>query len=456
MVPGILQTEYGGRSKQFIAKYSKQRTMVPPGKQDYHSGPVTKSAGRKLLIAESRALLSRLEQIKPFEWSMTMVPAAAPSPAAMRQIHHLIRSGRTELRGRVERFVGKLKRDFSTPLSESQSEYSILRLRFNALLDEFDIFADVINQRSEHDTGIWVAGLDILARDAMHLKGNYYRMPELVCYLDRGHGAAIRRTRTRLPGGGKNPVAVIKIPRERMVGSGIGSSLVHEVGHQVAALLKLIESLKPLLIQNAQRHSDRSVAWNLYAQWISEILSDLWSVGMLGISATNGLMNVVSLPSYFVFRLPEGGPHPFPWIRVKISIAFGKAMYPDSQWDTLERIWHEMYPVGSLNPAHRKLLTELTSVLPVFVDLVLSHRPPSLAGRSLGEVFPVSQRTPVRLRQLYQRWKDKPELMLRARPCLVFATVGQARADDLISPENESRLITWVLRQWALIKIVNN
>jgi hypothetical protein len=52
----------------------------------------------------------------------------------------------------------------------------------------------------------------------------------MVCYLDRGHGAAIRRARTRLPGGKSNPVAVIRVPRERMISHGIASSLIHEVG----------------------------------------------------------------------------------------------------------------------------------------------------------------------------------------------------------------------------------
>ena len=36
--------------------------------------------------------------------------------------------------------------------------------------------------------------------DALRLPGGYYEPPPVVCYLDRGHGAAIRRARTRLPG----------------------------------------------------------------------------------------------------------------------------------------------------------------------------------------------------------------------------------------------------------------
>ena len=42
-------------------------------------------------------------------------------------------------------------------------------------------------------------------------------------------------------------------------------------------------------------------------------------------SAGTGLMAVVSLPRPFVFRLDMEDPHPFPWIRVKLSIAMGHA-----------------------------------------------------------------------------------------------------------------------------------
>ena len=68
-------------------------------------------------------------------------------------------------------------------------------------------------QRSEHETGVFLAGLDMVAKDALDVPGMPYEMPPLVCYLQRGQGAAIRRARTRLPGGGENPAAIIKVPR---------------------------------------------------------------------------------------------------------------------------------------------------------------------------------------------------------------------------------------------------
>src|SRR5262249_42297591 len=148
----------------------------------------------------------------------------------------------------------------ATP-AEAQRRFTMLRLRFNTSLAQFDIFADALTQRSESQTGVWLAGLDTIAADALSLSGGYYNPPSVICYLDRGHGAAIRRARTRLPGGGENPVAIIRIPRERMVGSGIGSSLVHEVGHQAAALLDLVESIRPILRRLQRNRGREAIAW---------------------------------------------------------------------------------------------------------------------------------------------------------------------------------------------------
>jgi len=80
-----------------------------------------------------------------------------------------------------------------------------------------------------------------------------------------------------------------------MVGSGIASSLVHEVGHQASVLLDLVNSLRPVLHgMQATPNPDR-IAWQLWERWISEIVADFWSVAKVGVASTLGLMGVVSL-----------------------------------------------------------------------------------------------------------------------------------------------------------------
>ena len=247
-----------------------------------------------MLENEARALLTRLDRVQPFAMQETTVAAAAIPLDTLSTIDRMLITGRSRLRQLVLSFIRWIRSQNAqlVPPHVAQRRFTIVRLRFNAALTQLDIFADALTQRSERDTGVWLSGLDIAARDALTLSGHYYDLPPLMCYLDRGHGAAIRRARTRLPGGEENPVAVIRVPRERMIGSSVASSLFHEVGHQAASLLELVESIRPVL-QALQRGGKERDAWKYWDRCISEILADFWSVARLGITSTLGLIGVV-------------------------------------------------------------------------------------------------------------------------------------------------------------------
>jgi len=290
----------------------------------------------------------------------------------------------------------------------------------------------------------------VVSADALRLKQDYYKAPPVICYLDRGVGAAIRRARTRMPGGGANPVAIIKVPRERMVGSGIASSLVHEVGHQAAALLELVDSLRQVLDGLVQGASAERDAWLLWKRWISEIVADFWSVARVGVASTLGLMGVVSLPRAFVFRLNADDPHPTPWIRVKLSAALGQAMYPQPAWDRLSELWDSYYPLERLNETHQNLLRMLEKTIPALVAMLMNHRPAALRGRSMVEALDLAERQPSRLRSLLDHWRRSPKEMYEAAPTVVFAVIGQGRVDGKITPEEESVVIGKLLNHWAL------
>ncbi len=404
------------------------------------------------LAHEARALLARLAKVESFALRQTTVPAAAVSTAAQAAIERCLVAGRRKLREDVHRFVRWLHGPDgrrATPAA-LQRRFTLLRLRFNVVLTQFDIFASALTQRSEHDTGVWLAGLDALAEDALNLPGAPYEAPPLICYLDRGMGAAIRRARTRLPGGDLNPVAIIRVPRERMVSTGIGSSLVHEVGHQGAALLDIVPPLR-LLLQGMQRKGGvERAAWTLWERWISEIVADLWSIATLGVGATLGLMSVVSLPSAFVFRMNMDDPHPPPWIRVKLSCAIGEVLFPHAQWQDLARLWERLYPSSGLDAERQELFAALLLTMPSLVTLLVHQQPRALRGRELVEVLPVASRQPAALRAHFRAWQRAPPRMRSAPPTLVFAVFGQARADGAIGPEEESRVLTGLLSSWAL------
>ena len=402
-----------------------------------------------MLDQEARALLARLGRVRPFVVNQPMVLAASLLPSAQIAIERFLAQGRSELRRRIKAFIRWLRGPGATATAaEAQHKFVFLRLRFNAVLSQLELFNQVITQRGESEQGVWLSGLDVVSSDALALPG-YYSAPPVICYLDRSAGAAIRRARTRLPGGGENPVAIIRIPRERMIGSGIASSLIHEVGHQGAELLGLVRSLRPELRIRQGQAADPLV-WQCWYRWIAEIVSDFWAIARLGVVATLGLIGVVSLPRPFVFRINFDDPHPIPWIRVKLSCAIGDALYPHPQWVRVAQLWENYYPLDALEGMRRHLIIRLEQSLPDFASLLVNHRPPALNGRSLGEAMQVQERSPHRLTEYFHIWSEAPSEMYKAPPCLVFAVIGQAKADGRISPEDESELLAKLLTQWAM------
>ncbi len=397
-------------------------------------------------------MLARLARLRPFALQEAMLPAANLQPRAQIAIEGHLRRGRAELQGLVEQFLAWLASGEGRAASaaEAQRRFSLLRVRFNTVLTHFDLFSDIVTQRSENETGVWLAGLDVASADALRLRARYFEEPAMVCYLDRGMGAAIRRARTRLPTGGENPVAVVRVPRERMVGMGIASSLFHEVGHQAAALLALVEGLRPELAVRAERRSNAAAAWRLWARWSSEVVADFWSVARVGVAATLGLISVVSLPRAFVSRVGDDDPHPAPWSRVKLSAAVGEALYPQPLWQRLHALWESYYPRQGLGAEQRRLFDLLEHTLPEMVGLLLQQRPSALGGASLVDALETRQLEPARLTRLLRRWRHQPSEMYTARPIVAFAALGQGRALGDVSPEEESVALAKLLTHWAL------
>ena len=420
---------------------------APPAAPRPAIGPLA----RELLEQEAQALMVRLDNLRPLVLTETMVIAAALPYRAHRTIERFLYESRRDLRRQVRaylKWLGGPGRAASA--AEQQGRFVLIRLRFNDVLAQLDLFTEVVTQRSEHGNGIWLSGLDALAADALDVPG-VVDPPPLICYLARGPGAAIRRARTRLPGDRPNPVAIIRVPRERMIGNGVASSLVHEVGHQGAALLDLVPSLRREIEGRSRRSGPREAAvWRSWGTTVSECVADLWSIATLGIASTIGLLAVVSLPRYFVFRPNGEDPHPTPWIRVLLSAAVGDELYPHPQWSALAGAWKAYYPVAELPQERRRALADLASSLPDIAGLLADHRPERLGGATLAETLADEARRPERLLALHQQWRSDLAVLARQRPALVLAVLGQARAASLISPRQESDLLSAVLSAWAV------
>jgi len=113
----------------------------------------------RMLEEEARALMTRLDRIKPFALLEPMVPAASLYPNAQTAIEQAMVEGRRELRRLIRGFLAWLGKSKSVATAEqAQRRLAILRLRFHAVLNEFDMFSDAITQRSEQDNGTWLSG----------------------------------------------------------------------------------------------------------------------------------------------------------------------------------------------------------------------------------------------------------------------------------------------------------
>jgi hypothetical protein len=399
---------------------------------------------------EVRGVLSRVEALRPFSTTVPMAPAAAPSPRAIAAMDRHLSRRRRELRTECARFLEWLDSETArrVPPAGLQRRFGVLKIRFGGVLEQLDIFADAMVQRAQTRNGLLLSGLDALARDGLRVLADF-QPPPLLCHLDRGHGAAIRRAFTRLPGGHPNPVSIVRIPRERMVGGGVAGSLLHEVGHQAAAMLGSVVVVREAILRRGAASKDPG-AWKVLASWASEILADLWALGHLGIAATTGLVGVLALPAPLLFRYDPEDPHPVAWLRVRIGCAMGRELVPDPQWDRLEGMWEAMVPRSRAPAELRSLLDRLEPRIPELCGIALDRGLPAADGRSLREILPWRDVVPQRLRILHERWRGSPDAMVRTSPSLVLAALGQARFDGRLSAEEETKTLEGLLERWAL------
>ncbi len=398
------------------------------------------------LYQEALALRARLDAMQSPGLFIPHVAAAGLSRAADSAVREFLSANRRRLQQAIGEYASWLQRSAAARSgADAQKRMAILRLEVTNTLSRYDLFADVLTQRSEHRVGTWLAGLEVVAMDALDIRDQAEAAPPppVVCYLDRGAGAAIRRARTRLEGGVLNPVALVQIPRERMIGSGVGSSLVHEVGHQGAALHELNPSLDRTL-DALQGTGDG--AWRWWRSWLSEVIADFWAVARIGPAALLGMLTVLSLPRPFVYRAAPQDPHPFPWIRFRLCCAVAQELFPHPQWRSLDRLWRELYPLGAAGDTEQRVMRQLSGTLRALARLLAEHRPPLLEGASLREALLRPAMTPEALSATLETRSP----WIHAPPCRAIALLGQAKLENRLSAAVESAELERLFTRWAL------
>src|SRR5690242_15174120 len=131
-----------------------------------------RSIARDMLSQEARGLLTRVERLTSFALRIPVVAAAEVSNEAQAGIELFLTEQKRHLRGRVHDYLAWLDGPGATVTpAEMQRRFTLVRLSFGIVLEQFEIFSGALTQRSEHGTGVWLAGLDAVAYDALRLEG---------------------------------------------------------------------------------------------------------------------------------------------------------------------------------------------------------------------------------------------------------------------------------------------
>src|SRR5262249_23255704 len=156
-----------------------------------------------------------------------------------------------------------------------------------------------------------------------------------------------------------------------------------------------------------------------------------------------------------VFRVTLRDPHPFPWIRVKVSAAIGQRLYPDPQWAQLDRLWEQLYPRREAPAQAQQVMAALEPAIPTLAHLLARHRPPLLGGVTLADAVRSPLRRPSQLMAWYARWRQQPNTYRSLPPTLFLAVLGQARLAGRLTPAEETAQVSRVLAYWAMRSTVD-
>jgi hypothetical protein len=334
--------------------------------------------------------------------------------------HDLVASGQAW--ASLEHYVGtSIRQSLATSCDQLLREFAVVRARFNAArsmqaLDDVateivsfrdnymrvetlvDFYGDAINSRTSPELGSKLRAFDYIAGLSMQrmLKPLGKRTPPVLTYLDKGMGASILRAGLRLwDGGTMSPVAAVKVTfhnQERP------TAIVHETGHQVAAILNWNEELTRVFErQLASEGSDVAPIW---ASWASEVAADAYGFVNVGFAAVAALSDVVSGSPSQVFNYNPAGVHPISYLRVLLGYAMARRMYGYGLWDDLERAWRMRYAMTFCPEGFRPTMLALEKAIPRVVELSLLSPMNAFGGKSLVACIDPALVSPVALVRL--------------------------------------------------------
>jgi hypothetical protein len=276
--------------------------------------------------------------------------------------------------------------------ADTLAELSALRLRLLAYRKEYlsvetiaDFYGDAINTRTSERLAGYLRACDFLAARSMNviLAPLGKKGPPVLTYVDRGAGASILKAGLKLwDGRSSSPVAAIKIVRHNLQRP---TSLLHETGHQIAAILGWNEELAAAL-HNALRPRSPELA-ALWSSWASEIAGDAFAFGHTGFASLAALHDVLATDTATVLGIVPYDPHPVSYLRVLLGRELCRRFFGSGVWDPLARAWVATHSLQATGASEAAVLEGSKELLPLIVDVVFEKRFPAFGGKALSDLL---------------------------------------------------------------------
>ncbi len=314
------------------------------------------------------------------------------------------------------------------------------RAQFARVETTVHFYGDAISSRTNPEVGARLRAMDYIAGVSMRptLEPLNKPIPPVLVYLNKGLGASILRAGLRLwDGFTTSPVAAVSVTYHNQERP---TAIIHETGHQVAAILGWNEELARLLLSNLHDVDPRCA--NLWAQWASEIAADAYGFANVGFAAVAALSDVVGGSPAQTFLFNPDGVHPISYIRVLLGFAMARRFHGRGIWDELEYAWRARYPLRSAPQGLQPLLAQLEHQVPRIVDLTLLTPMRCFGSKSLAERIDPDRVSPNQLLSLEHEagptlatsphWIAKESLRLIALVGYRFATSPE-KSDQLVA-----------------------
>ena len=266
-----------------------------------------------------------------------------------------------------------------------------------------EFFADAINCRTSPQVAALLRACDTLAHRSMAqvLDPIGKTAPPAVTYLGEGRGASILKAHQRLWDGGEIcPVAAIKVTRHNLLQP---TALIHEAGHQVAAIVSWNEELAAALARGLQSQGASAELADIWAGWASEIAADAFSFAHTGFASIAALHDVLDGDPALVFRHQTGDPHPISYVRVLLGVEMCQYFYGAGPWDTLALSWTDTHQLDGAPPETRAIVHDSLPLLGAVVRLTLDTPMRAFQGRALRAIVIPERVSPAALNELGAR-----------------------------------------------------